>query len=278
MKYIDIHTHVNLVAFKNDYDEVIKRSLEAGVYMINVGTEYSTSKRAVEFLDRCGEGVYATVGLHPLHTSASYHDKNELDENESEACKNGEIFNADKYGELLKYKKVIAIGECGLDYFQSITEEEKKRQIEAFEAQIAFANKVNKPLMLHLRSGKSGDAYKEALEILKKNAKVRGNAHFFAGSLENVKEFWNMGFSTSFTGVVTFTNDYNEVIENAPENLIHAETDAPYVAPVPVRGTRNEPVNVQKVVQKMSEIRNVKENVFAKQLLKNAEEIFAVSL
>ncbi len=276
MRYIDVHTHVNLNAFRNDYSEAVRRSLEKGVWMINVGTQFSTSKKAVELLDEFKEGIFATVGLHPLHTSSSYADKDELDENERLASESGEVFDFDKYREFASRKRVVAIGECGLDYFRKISDEEKKKQIEAFEAQIDFANDVKKPLMLHIRSGESGDAYKDALQILKNRTKVRGNAHFFAGSLENAKEFWEMGFSTSFTGVVTFTQDYDEIVKNAPNDLIHAETDAPYVAPVPYRGHRNEPLYVIEVVKKIAKIRNISEDKLSKQLLENARETFAV--
>ncbi len=273
-EYIDIHTHVNLSAFKGDYDSVIKRALKNNVHMINVGTEYSTSKRAVEMLDEYDEGVYATVGLHPIHTSDSYYDKDELDENEKQVAENGEVFNADKYMDLAMNDRVVAVGECGLDYFRKISDEDKKKQIEAFEAQIAFANEIKKPLMLHLRSGESGDAYKDALVILKNHAKVRGNAHFFAGSLDDAKKFWDMGYSTSFTGVITFTHDYDEVVKNAPHELIHAETDAPYVSPEPYRGQRNEPMHVIEVVKKMANLRDILEDDLMEQLKINAKKFF----
>jgi TatD DNase family protein len=170
----------------------------------------------------------------------------------------------------------VAIGECGLDYFRQPEEEAKKKQIEAFEMQIALANEVGKPLMLHLRSGPGGNAYKDAVAILKKQAKVLGNSHFFAGSLEDAQVFWDMGYSTSFTGVITFTHDYDEVIQAAPLDLIHAETDAPYVAPAPYRGKRNEPVYVIEVVKKMAQLRGVEESVWAEQLIQNTKRMFAV--
>ncbi len=276
MQYIDIHTHTNLYAFKDDYDDVIKRSLDGGVHMINIGTEYSTSKRAVEMFNCYKDGVYATVGLHPIHTFASYYDKDELDENERQVAENGEVFDADKYMDMAMQDRVVAVGECGLDYFRKISDEDKKKQIEAFEAQIAFANEIKKPLMLHLRSGESGDAYKDALAILKSYAKVRGNVHFFAGSLDDANKFWDMGYSTSFTGVLTFTHNYNEVVKNAPHGLIHAETDAPYVSPVPYRGQRNEPVYVTEVVKKIADLRDISENDLKEQLKTNAKNFFGV--
>jgi len=276
MQYIDVHTHANLSAFAEDYAEVVERAQKAGVAMINVGTQQDTSKRAVELLDEFSEGVYATVGLHPIHTSASFHDEDELGDEGETFTSRGEVFDHSYYKELATHPKVVAIGECGLDYYRNPTDEEKKRQLEAFEAQIALANELDKPLMLHLRSGKGGNAYQDALAILKDQAKVRGDSHFFAGSLEDAKEFWDMGYSTSFTGVITFADDYAEVVREAPKNLIHTETDAPYVAPVPHRGKRNEPAFVVEVVKKMAEIRNIEQDELAEQLRSNAEEMFGI--
>lgn len=278
MEYIDIHTHVNLAAFKDDADATTLRSLEQGVGFINIGTQYDTSKRAVDMLTKYPKGVWATVGLHPIHTAGSPYDKDEFDENEKEQIKNGEVFVAERYRELAHHPGVVAIGECGLDYYRDPTEKEIQKQVEAFESQIALANEVGKPLMLHIRNGVSRNAYNDAYTILKKQAKVRGNSHFFAGTLEDAKRFWEMGYSTSFTGVLTFTHDYDEVVKMAPKELIHAETDAPYVAPVPYRGKRNEPLYVQEVVKKISEIRNIPTEILTEQLRKNAEDIFAISV
>lgn len=276
MSYIDLHTHVNLSAFKDDFDDVIRRALEAGVSMVNVGTQIDTSRRAVELLDPYPKGVYATVGLHPIHTSPSFHDEDEVGKDGKPFHSRGEVFDHDAYKVLAEHPKVVAIGECGLDYYRDPTDEERRKQIEGFEAQIALANEVGKPLMLHLRSGKGGNAYKDAYEILKRQAKVRGNAHFFAGSLEDAHLFWDMEYSTSFTGVITFTHDYDAVVQAAPAHLIHAETDAPYVAPKPYRGKRNEPLYVREVVARMAELRGVGLEEWRGQLMKNARGMFVL--
>jgi TatD DNase family protein len=273
--YTDIHTHLNTAAFDADREEVIQRTLEAGVHCINVGTQKDTSSSAVAIAKRY-DGMYAAVGLHPIHTSASFHDKQELGDFGKAFTSRGEVFDMDVYRELASDQKVVAIGECGLDYFRQPEEEAKKKQIQAFEMQIALANELGKSLMLHLRSGPGGNAYKDAADILKAQAKVLGNSHFFAGSLEDAKVFWDMGYSTSFTGVITFTHDYDEVIKHASADLIHAETDAPYVAPAPYRGKRNEPLYVIEVVKKMAELRGVEESVWAEQLIQNTKRMFAV--
>lgn len=269
-KYIDIHSHVNFKAFDSDRDEVIKRALENDTWVINVGTQMDTSKKAVEIANQYAEGVYAIIGLHPIHTGASYHDEKELGEGGKEFTSRGEIFEKESYRELLKNPKVVGIGECGLDYYRC-TPESISKQKENFIGQIELANEFNKPLMLHIR-----EAYKDAFEILKQYAKVRGNVHFFAGTLKEAKSFLDFGFTLSFTGVITFTNDYDEVIRNTPLEMIMSETDSPYVTPVPYRGKRNEPSYVREVVKKIAKIKNLSESEVALAILTNAKRVFAI--
>jgi TatD DNase family protein len=118
--------------------------------------------------------------------------------------------------------------------------------------------------------------YKEAYDILKEHAKVQGNSHFFAGSLEDAKRFWDLGYTISFTGVITFTDAYNEVVKETPLDMLHGETDAPYVAPVPYRGKRNEPLYVIEVVKKIAQIKDISEETLKEQLLQNAKKSFAI--
>ncbi len=278
MQYIDTHTHVNLAAFKDDSETVIEKTLSEGVAMINIGTQYDTSVRALELAEQYNSGVYATTGLHPLHTSKSFFDESEFDESKKVFTEIGEVFDEKKYKDLAVRPSVVAVGECGLDYYRGVSDEDWKKQVEAFEAQIALANAIGKPLMLHLRNGERGSAYKDAYAILKREAKVLGNAHFFAGTLEDAKLYWDMGFSTSFTGVLTFTHQYDEVVKYAPCEFLHAETDAPYVAPVPFRGERNEPSHVREVVKRMAEIRGVDVEILGEILLQNAERLYSISL
>ena len=134
-KYIDIHSHVNFKAFDADRDAVIKNALENDTWMINVGTQADTSRDAIELAHKYEEGVYAIIGLHPIHTGASYHDKQELGEEGGEFTSRGEIFDKNIYREFLKDEKVVAIGECGLDYYH-LNEESISKQKEAFVAQI----------------------------------------------------------------------------------------------------------------------------------------------
>jgi TatD DNase family protein len=251
----------------------MERARLAGVSMINVGTEKNTSQKTVLFAEKFVEGVYATVGVHPTHAGgARYHDTNELQN--SEFSSENFIWDKSFYKNLAENKKVVAIGECGLDYFR-LEKETKEKQREVFIEQIALANEVNKPLMLHIRPTQgTDDAYLDAYEILKNNSKVRGNLHFFVGSLSTAKKFWDMGFSTSFTGVITFTSAYDEIVKNAPEDLIMSETDCPYVAPVPYRGKRNEPSFIPHIVKKIADIRNVPLKEFSEKVLENTKSFF----
>lgn len=260
-KFFDIHSHINFSIFDKDREEVIKRIHSEEVWAIVVGTDLKTSKEVVNLANKYDE-VFATIGLHPDN------DRKEL-------------FISDDYKEFIKNKKVIAVGECGLDYFRLNGDQiDKKRQKENFIKQIKFALENNLSLMLHFRpSAKTMNAYEDGLEILnfyKKEYgdKLHGNAHFFAGSLEIAKKFLDIGFTLSFTGVITFTDNYDEIIKYAPLNMIMAETDCPFVSPAPYRGKRCEPVYVKEVVKKISEIKNENYEKVRETLVNNAFRIF----
>jgi len=234
-KYFDIHSHLNFSDYDADREEVIARLRETETHTIVIGTDLESSERAVELADK-HEGIYAAIGVHPVD-----------DQTRS--------FEVDKFEKLVSHPKVVAIGECGLDFYHVKKVEDYERQKKLFLTHIEFAVKHNKPLMIHARN-----AYEELLEILelmKKEygEKLRGNIHFFAGNWEVAQRFFAIGFTVSFTGVITFAKDYDEVIQKAPLNMILSETDSPYVAPVPYRGKRNEPSYVQEVVKRMAEIR-----------------------
>jgi len=282
-RYIDTHAHVNITAFKDDWKEVIERTRGAGVMHINVGTQQDTSARAVEIAESFDDGVFAMVGLHPVHTSASYHDQSELGENMKAFTSRGEVFDKNFYRELAKNEKVVAIGECGYDYYR-LEENTKEVQEEAFIAQIELANELGLPLMIHTRDAQGnqvsasakGSVYDDTYATLKQYAKVPFNVHFYAGSWEQAQKFFEIGGTISFTGVITFAKDYEEVVRNAPLDLIHAETDCPYVAPKPFRGKRCEPTMVTEVYKKIAELKNIDEEVVREQLMENAKRLYKI--
>src|SRR3989338_1034962 len=278
MKYFDAHTHVNFAAYKDDREQTILRARDAGVGMNVVGTQRDTSVAAVALAEKY-DHVYATIGLHPVHTTKSYHDVKELGEGGKEFTSRGEVFDVAVYEALGRSPRVIAVGECGLDYYRS-EESTKEIQKKAFIEHIELANKLGKPLMLHIRN-----AYDDALEILKAHvhpatggARVPGNVHFFAGDWNTAKKFLDLGFSLSFTGVLTFTHDYDEVVKNAPLDMLLSETDAPYVTPAPHRGKRNEPAYVIEIVRAIARIRGEDIGTVTRQLAANASRIFNIRL
>lgn len=283
-KYIDIHAHTNFKAFDEDRDEVISRALESDTWIINIGTQYETSKKAVEMTNEYADGVYSTIGLHPIHTSASYHDEAELGESGKEFTSRGEIFDKEKYKELAGLGKVVGIGECGLDYYHLSSDDIEKQKV-AFIGQIELANELGLPLMLHVRNNptdKTRNAYFDVYELIKEYSKlgdVKGVSHFFAGSVDDMKRFIEIGVYISFAGPITYKPkpeicDYERVIKETSLNMILADTDSPYVAPAPYRGKRNEPIYVKEIVKKIAEIKGLSEEDVALQIILNAKKLF----
>lgn len=255
MPNFDIHSHLNFPDYQEDWQEVLQRLEDTDTYTVNVGTDYDLSKKSVEQANK-NERIYACIGVHPVDNPIRTFDDTEF--------------------EKLLGPKVVAVGECGLDFFHADKVIDFERQKSLFLAQVTFALKHDLPLMIHARN-----AYPELLEILElmKNEygeKLRGDVHFFAGTLEEAKRFWAIGFSTSFTGVITFVRDYDEVIRQAPIDMLHAETDAPFVSPAPYRGKRNEPAFVEEVVKKMAEIRGEDLEALKKALFSNALRLFNI--
>ena len=263
MKYFDAHCHIQFAQYDEDRDAVIVEMREAEVGGLIVGTDSMHSQKAVALAD--GLATFATVGLHPND-------------------KPGEGYDDALFAALAKDPKVVAIGECGLDYFRpEEPEQEKARQKEVFRKHIALAVENDKPLMIHARPSKgSMDAYLDAYEMLKEaqqthGEKVRGNMHFYVGDLETTKKFLEIGFTFSFTAVLTFARDYDEVVRYIPLTHILSETDAPYVAPVPNRGKRNDPLAVRAVVKALAEIRGEDEEVVREAILGNARRLFKIT-
>lgn len=250
-EFFDIHSHLNFPDFKKDQEEVIKRMLDNNIRTITVGTDKKTSEECVALSEKY-DGIFSAVGLHPTDR-----------ENEN--------FDTDYYRKLAENPNVVAIGECGLDYFRIKNQEARIRQIEIFKKQIELAVGLDKPLIIHCR-----DAHNEVLEILTlyKGDKLRGNIHFFSGNFEEAQKYISLGFSISFTGVITFAREYDEIIKKIPLEKIMIETDAPFVAPAPYRGKRNEPFYVIEVAKKIAEIKEISLEETAKITTENALKMF----
>jgi TatD DNase family protein len=263
LNYIDIHSHLGFDDYGPDQKEVLKRMAEKRVGTITIGTNLTDSQEALKIAE-ANENVWACIGVHPKEgTSAP-------------------VFDEAEFEKLVVHPKVVAIGECGLDYFklEGDIEAIRANQRKVFIQQIEFAIKHNKPLMLHLRDGeKKREAYEDVYNILREyKGKVKGNVHFFTANLEWAQKFIALGFTISFIGLITYVQDFNKIIKNVPLESLHAETDAPFVAPVPHRGERNEPSYVTHVYAKIAEIRGEEPEKVRLQLLENAKKLFNIKL
>jgi len=272
---IDSHAHVNFNAFKDDGHEVIKKCLDNNVWVFNVGSEFKTSARAVEYANQYNEGVYAIVGLHPIHIDSGRTVAPPLSDNENIGY--FEKFDYQKYLELAQDKKVVAIGEVGLDYhhFQGGDNVEliKEKQREILIKFIKLANEIDKPMAIHC-----WDAYADLLEIFKKYPVNRaGVIHSFVGSYKTAREFRELGFKLSFNGVITYSESYDKVIKDTPIEDILIETDCPYLMPKPLdRYGRNEPMNVKYVLEKIAHLKELEIAEAEKIIEKNTRKLFNI--
>ena len=288
--FLDAHTHVQFSGYDADRDAVIQRALNAGVRkMIVIGTQKDTSRAAVKLAHQYPDNIRAAIGLHPIHTSRSFHDTQELGGGDAAAegvvkafTSRGEVFNADYYRALARDPATVAIGECGLDYFHFNDDEPREVQIEkqkvAFLAQIELSKEVKKPLMIHCR-----DAFADLIEFVRPHTRelAPGVVHFFTGTSDDARALLDMGFSFTFGGAITFPprkgktqGDYDEVIKLIPIDRIMSETDAPYVAPALFRGKRNEPAYVVHAVARLAELKGVSMDKMKAQIEENAQRVF----
>jgi len=248
MKLIDSHCHPQMSQYDGDREEVIKRTLEGGVEMVCVGVDLESSEKAIKLSEKYN-GIWAAVGLHP---------NDNLDEE----------FDSEKYNELAKNKKVVAIGEIGLDYYRTPENDKQEIQKKRFEEQIKMAEELKLPVIMHCRQ-----AYNDAFEILKSHS-IEGVAHSFTDTWENAQKVFDLGFYIGFNGIITFTDQYDEIVAKSPMDRILIETDAPYLAPVPYRGKRNESLYVIEVAKKIAKLKNIPVEEVAEQTVKNTSSLF----
>lgn len=263
-EYFDIHSHLYFPDYDEDRDEEIKKIKKAKIGTITIGTDLKSSQTAIEMAE-AHDNLFACIGQHPGDLSVD------------------SVFD-ERLEAIADNPKVVAIGETGLDYFRMLPDDFSLKGIQKtiFEYHIDLSLSSNKPLMLHIRPSKgTQDAWDDALVILEHHAKtsggeLRGNAHFFTGDMDVLKRFLAIGFTVSFTGVITFARDYDELIKYAPLEMIMSETDAPFVPPVPHRGKRNSPLYVPEVVKSIAEIRGDDVEVVKKAMLVNVKRVFGV--
>ncbi|OGH71382.1 MAG: hypothetical protein A2921_04620 [Candidatus Magasanikbacteria bacterium RIFCSPLOWO2_01_FULL_43_20b] len=303
---IDTHCHLQFNAYKKDCEEVIKRCQAKGMILNVVGTQSDTSEQAVKLAEKY-DNIYATVGLHPIHTTSA-----EVDEEEITFKSREEVFDYEFYKKLASHPKVIAIGECGMELFHKPADADReaiiKKHSESFLAQAKLARELNLPMVIHIR-----DAYEEMVEVItssipppslwggsgggladgdetspapspvSRGGNFRGVIHCFTGNLTQAQRFLDLGLYLGFTSVITFpprkTNpqaqyDLLEVVKNCPLDRILTETDAPYLAPQKYRGERCEPWMVEEVVKKIAELRGETVEVIEKVVLENTLRLF----
>ena len=262
MNLFDSHAHYNDEKFDNDRKEIIEQTLKNGVSnFIVAGYNIESSKKALNIVKEYKE-LYSIVGISPNDIEDIKEDK-DIDTNILEIEK---LIKADDNG------KIVAVGEIGLDYYWN--KENKELQKIIFKKQIELANKYNLPIVIHTR-----DAINDTLEIIKNNeVKNRGIFHCCPLNRELVKEALKLSYYISLSGVVTFKNakNANEIIEMIPEKRILIETDSPYLAPEPVRGTRNNCMNVKYVAEKIGKIKNKTLEEIADITNKNTKTIFKI--
>ena len=296
---IDTHSHLQFNAFKDDADEVVKRTLAGNIWMINVGTKYETSKNGVALAEKYQEGVFAAIGLHPIYAAAEFvKTKTDPDEGEfliyphtkpnqatpagadnasigSGVGVNEQEFDKEKYKELARSKKMIAIGEIGLDYYYkpktaTKLQQFKEKQKEVFLQQLDLAKELSLPLILHCRM-----AHDDVIEILAARNEQRGVIHCFTGTWEQAQKYMDLGFCLGINGII-FKFNIDEVIRRAPLEKLVVETDCPYLTPEPEQGKRNEPLFIRHTIQRIAELKGMSADEVATATTVNAKKLFNI--
>ncbi|HOZ53321.1 MAG TPA: TatD family hydrolase [bacterium] len=278
---IDTHCHLNFVDFKEDHLDVAKRALSEDIQMIVVGSEYKTSLRAANLANSFSNGIYAAIGLHPIHLEEILI-KNDNENGKYEFRSRAEDFIEDDYQKIIdKNKKIKAIGEIGLDYYHIEADSEEKiikiknRQKEIFIKQLNFAKKNKLPVIIHCREAHD-DLYNILNNFYQENKFTHewGVIHCFSGDYELAQKYFALGLKISFTGLITFNKQWDEIIRKSPLEKMMVETDSPYLSPVPYRGKRNEPLYVRQVAQKIAEIRGISLEEIEKRTYSESKKFF----
>jgi len=316
---IDTHAHLNFSAFDKDRNEVIRRCLEENIWTINIGTNYETSKKGVEISNKYKNGVFATVALHPINLETGLI-KRKIDEFEGKHFE--EEFDFKKYknlalGKNLDFrsaqikglakpstraklgaglvphrnevsgagaKKVVAIGEIGLDYYYKPKTKKKlelfkEKQKDLFLKELTLAKELNLPVILHCRM-----AHQDLIEVLNSNiqyptSNIRGVMHGFVGNIEQLKKYLQIGFYIGFNGIIFKKIEginFEENIKKTPLERILLETDCPYLTPPPFESERNEPLYLRYIVQKIAKIKKITSKEITEITIKNTKELFKI--
>ncbi len=253
--YIDTHAHYTDKQFNNDRKELLNTLSNDFYALVEIGCDIKTSKLSLDLSDKY-EFIYSTIGIHPSEV------------------KNAKSDDLDFIRKNSKGRKVVAIGEIGLDYYWDKEDEIKNLQKKMFILQLQIAKEKKLPVVIHSR-----EASKDTLYIIKTYAAdMKGIIHCYSYSYETAKEYVKMGYYIGIGGVVTYNNakKLQETVEKIPLEHLVLETDAPYLAPVPNRGKRNSSLNLKYVVTKIAELKGVSEQEVLEKTFKNAREVYNI--
>lgn len=258
MILFDTHAHLGDERFDEDREAVIKRMLDAGVRLALLVGDGAADPTSSFELARRFDFFYAAAGVHP-------HDAQAYDEN----CQA-------RLREWMDLDKVVALGEIGLDYHYDLSPRPVQR--DAFDAQLELAYQLGKPVILHIREA-HGDATDMLCARWRAGRMPAGVMHCYTGSWESAKTYLSMGLYISFSGAVTFKNapKLSEVAQNMPIDRLLVETDCPYMAPVPMRGRRNEPAFVAYTAEKIAQLRGMDPDELAMRAAENGMRLFGIN-
>lgn len=281
MAFVDSHAHLEVLP---DLESVLDRAKESGVgKIITIGTDLESSKNAANLAvlrSKPGLGVYATVGIHPGDGKA------DVEKFGLQKC-------IDELRKTAMSENVVGVGEAGLDFFeaskerQETSDKEKEYQRKLFSAQIELASELQLPIVVHCRNAwnevfgqllGSVPGNKKAQAVTKKGRTLRGQFHSFTGGPDEVKKAVDLGFYISFSGIVTFKNAVaiQDAAKVVPLERMLIETDSPYLAPEPVRGSQNEPKNVRIIGQFLDKHLNIPSGTIEEQSAENAKKLFGI--
>lgn len=260
---LDTHCHVQFPQFDTDRPEVLARAREAGIGMVAIGTDVATSRLACELAQGTGD-IWATVGLHP---------NDNLDE----------VFNIDEYRALALRERVVAIGEIGLDYFRTTDVSAIAIQRKRFEEQLQLASELALPVVLHCRDSakqaiETSRAHEDMISILRSHKMHKGIVHSFTGTAQHAKAYIEEGFFVGLNGIITFVPEYHEMVRSLPFERIVTETDAPYLAPGPKRGKKNEPLYMLHTIETLSKLHNMSVEQAKTMLFENAKSVLSIQI
>lgn len=282
---IDSHCHVHFRAYHDDYRDVVADALKNNVWMVTIGTQKDTSTHGIEVCEQFASGLWCSVGLHPNHLFPVF-----IDEQEHAFMTREEDFDYEYYKKLCESsKKVVAIGECGLDYYRMPEDRDvtmmKEKQMQVFRAHLDLAHEMNLPVVCHIR-----DAHDETIAVLREYIEAgklnrKAVIHCFTSTSEHARQYVEMGLYVSFTGIITFPPKKSDphsqdglwdAVRVVPLSHLMIETDAPYLTPVPHRGERNTPKYVEYVAEKVAELHGLSVEEVARETTKNARGLFGI--